>query len=83
MPVVGSDSGEIPFVVADAGLVVGEADEPGWAASLVGLLESPARRAELAARGRDRALAEFSWPVVARRHLEFFDELCGGVAGRP
>lgn len=75
VPVIASDSGEIPYVVADAGVIVGERDEPGWRRALADLLESPARRAEFAARGRDRARALYSWPVVARRHLEFFAEL--------
>ena len=30
VPVLASDSGEIPYVVADAGMVVGERDETGW-----------------------------------------------------
>lgn len=76
--VVGSDSGEIPHVIADAGRVVGEADAPGWTAVLNELLDSPVRRAELAARGRARAASEYAWPVVARRHLDFFDELLAG-----
>jgi glycosyltransferase involved in cell wall biosynthesis len=55
--------------------MAGERDEAGWRRALADLLESPARRAELASRGRDRARAVYSWPVVARRHLEFFTEL--------
>jgi len=73
--VLASDSGEFPYVVANAGVIVGERDEMGWRRMLADLLESPARRAEFAARGRDRAHALYSWPVVARRHLEFFNEL--------
>jgi glycosyltransferase involved in cell wall biosynthesis len=79
IPVIGSDSGEIPHVIADAGIVVPEADEAAWVAALAAVLESPARRAELVERSRERAL-RFGWPDVARRHLEFFDEL---VAARP
>jgi glycosyltransferase involved in cell wall biosynthesis len=45
VPVVGSDSGEIPHVIDDAGSVVPEADEDAWAAILAALLESPGRRA--------------------------------------
>ncbi len=73
--VLASDSGEIPYVVGDDGAIAGERDEAAWRGALAALLESPARRAELAARGRARACAHFAWPVVARRHLEFFDEL--------
>jgi len=57
---------------------VGERDETGWRHALADLLESPARRAELSARGLDRAHALYAWPVIARRHLEFFDELLAG-----
>jgi glycosyltransferase involved in cell wall biosynthesis len=79
---IGSDSGEIPHVVGDAGVIVGEADETGWAAAIGDLLDSAPRRAELAARGLERAQTEFAWPVVARRYLEFFDRLLerGGTA---
>ena len=73
--VVGSDSGEIPHVVADAGIVLPEADPGAWAATLGELLESPAWRANLAAAGLARARSAFAWPVIARRHLDFFDEL--------
>lgn len=75
VPVVASDSGEIPYVVADAGVIVGERDEAGWASALSDLLENPARRAELAALGLERARALYAWPVVAGQHLDFFSEL--------
>jgi glycosyltransferase involved in cell wall biosynthesis len=73
--VLASDSGEIPFVVGDAGLIRPEGDRAQWQDSLANLLENPSVRAELAARGLDRAHQEFAWQLVARRHLEFFDEL--------
>jgi glycosyltransferase involved in cell wall biosynthesis len=78
LPVVGSDSGEIPHVIADAGAVVPEADEAAWASTIAGLLESPARRADLAARGLARAHDRFAWPVVARRQVEFFESVLAG-----
>ena len=75
IPVVGSDSGEIPFVIGDAGIVLPEADTAEWTKELAELLESPARRAELGARGRERAESAYAWPVVARRHIDFFEGL--------
>jgi glycosyltransferase involved in cell wall biosynthesis len=75
LAVVGSDSGEIPHVVGDAGLVVGEKDAAGWAGALAGLLADPGRRAELGRRGRERARQRFAWSVVARQHLDFFENL--------
>lgn len=77
VPVAGSDSGEIPFVVRDTGRVVGEADVGGWTRTLGELLADSSSRAALAAAGRERAEREFAWPRVARRHLEFFDTLLG------
>jgi glycosyltransferase involved in cell wall biosynthesis len=71
VPVVGSDSGEIPFTIGDAGLVVPENDEAKWSGALSSLLDSPARRSELAARGRHRAENHFAWPVVAEKTLHF------------
>jgi glycosyltransferase involved in cell wall biosynthesis len=75
IPVVASDSGEIPHVVGDAGVIVGECDEPAWRRAVGELLESPARRLELGRRGLERAHAVYAWPVIARQHLDFFDEL--------
>ena len=53
--VFGSDSGEIPLVVGDAGLIVGESDVAGWAEAISTLLEDRPRREELGARGLQRA----------------------------
>ncbi len=75
VPVAGSDSGEIPYVIGDAGLVLPETDPAAWVAGLASLLDSPARRRELAAAGRERACQRYAWPVVARQHLRFFQQL--------
>lgn len=75
VPVIASDSGEIPYVIGDAGLVVGESDGAGWVNAISRMLSEPALRAEYAAKGRARAEAEFAWPLIARRHLDFFGEL--------
>jgi glycosyltransferase involved in cell wall biosynthesis len=75
VPVVASDSGEIPYVVQDAGIVIPETDLAQWTESLDRLIADSAMRAQLAARGLARVRSEFSWPVVARRHLDFFEEV--------
>jgi glycosyltransferase involved in cell wall biosynthesis len=77
VPVVGSDSGEIPHVVGDFGLVVPESDVAGWSNTLAALLESPSRRRELAERGHSRA-QDFSWARIARQHLDLFEMIQGG-----
>jgi len=75
VPVLTSDSGEIPYTAGDAGRVLPEADVAAWTAALAELLESPDRRRELSTRGRERAVTRFAWPVVAREHLAFFESV--------
>jgi phosphatidylinositol alpha-1,6-mannosyltransferase len=77
VPVVASDSGEMPAVVGDAGLVVGERDVTAWAAAIDRLLENEALRRAYAASGLERAHTRFAWPVIARAHLAFFEILTG------
>lgn len=78
--VIGSDSGEIPYVIEEAGLVVPEKDVDGWAAALDRLLADGDLRRDFAARGRDRAERLYSLNAVARQHLDFFDELIADSA---
>jgi glycosyltransferase involved in cell wall biosynthesis len=73
--VIGSDSGEIPYVIGDAGRVVNESDESQWVSNLNELLGNPKTRNDLAARGRARVEQHFAWPVVANAHLNFFENL--------
>jgi phosphatidylinositol alpha-1,6-mannosyltransferase len=78
VPVLASDSGEMPSVVGDAGIVIGERDVTAWAAAIDRLLENDGLRRAHTASGLERAHARFAWPVVARAHLAFFDTLTGG-----
>jgi glycosyltransferase involved in cell wall biosynthesis len=82
VPVIGSDSGEIPYVIGDAGLVLPEAETAAWTDGMAKLLDSPKLQADLAARGLDRARSMFAWSCIARRHLQFFDQLLE-THGRP
>lgn len=75
VPVLASSSGEIPFTVSDAGTLLPEKDAKAWSQAIAELLGQPERRTELGHRGRERALAHFAWPVVARRHIAFFERV--------
>jgi phosphatidyl-myo-inositol dimannoside synthase len=77
VPVIASDSGEIPHVVGRAGILVPEREHDRWVSSVETLLNDPARRAELGRQGRIRAESVYAWPVIARQHLAFFSELLG------
>ena len=73
--VIASDSGEMPFVVGDAGAIVPEGDDAAWTETIAELVADPAKRCRYAERGLTRARARFAWPIVARAHLDFFDEV--------
>ena len=70
VPVVGSDSGAIPEVIGDAGLIFREGDAAGLAAALERLGTGAALRRDLAQRGRARAAERFSDEAIARRTIE-------------
>lgn len=75
VPVVGSTSGAIPDVIGDAGLIVPEGDAQALAGALARLQAEPALRAELAARGRARALAHFTHDQIAAATVQVYREL--------
>jgi glycosyltransferase involved in cell wall biosynthesis len=65
VPVIGSDSGEIPNVIGDAGLVFPEEQVEVLRAHLARLLGDPSLHKELARRGRERILARFTQAQIA------------------
>lgn len=73
--VIGSDSGEIPYVIGDAGVVVGEQNQAGWVQALSELLESPEKRQALGEKGLWRASTCYAWSVVAQQYLDFFNDI--------
>jgi glycosyltransferase involved in cell wall biosynthesis len=66
VPVVGSDSGEIPWLIetTEGGLVFAEHDVAALAERLIELRNSPERRRELAERGRGAVERLFSVPAA-------------------
>jgi glycosyltransferase involved in cell wall biosynthesis len=80
VPVVGSDSGAIPEVIGDAGVVVKEGDPGALAAALDDLLRNATRRADLIARGRSRVLAHYSDDSVARRLAAVWQGVLAGAS---
>jgi glycosyltransferase involved in cell wall biosynthesis len=72
IPVVGSDSGAIPEVIGDAGLVFSEDDADGLRLCLQRLIESPALRRELAERGYQRVISFYSQAHIARETARFY-----------
>lgn len=86
--VVASDVGGIPEVVDDGrtGLLVPyDPDDAagfasGLAARMTELLTDPERAARLGAAGRERVLAEFGWPAIARQTVEVYESVLAARA---
>lgn len=76
-PVVGSDSGEIPTVIGDAGLIFPEGDVAEMARHLHALMDDPALRRRLGAAGRQRVLARFTMARIAAETVAVYAALAG------
>lgn len=82
-PVVGSDSGEIPRVIGDAGLVTHEGDVDALRQALLRLEADPILRARLGQAGRERALSHFTNDVAARNVVGVYQQaLAASPVGR-
>jgi glycosyltransferase involved in cell wall biosynthesis len=75
VPVVGSDSGEIPNVIGDAGLVFPEGQVDVLRSHLAYLLQSPDLRAELGQRGRERVQAHYTQAHVASETYQVYQQM--------
>ena len=75
VPVIGSDCGEIPRVVADAGLIFPEGNVAALRDRLMRLMHDPALWVDLARKGRERVLASFTQAEIARRTVEVYHQL--------
>ena len=76
--VVGSSSGEISNVIADAGLVFPEGDVAVLAHHLRGLHANPDLAAELGAKGRTRVLENFTHRRIAEQTVELYRQVLTG-----
>jgi len=74
VPVVSSDSGELPFLVAETGWVVPEGDPVAMAAAIRNALDDNARRAAIASEGLRRA-GDYSATTLGRAYARYYREL--------
>jgi glycosyltransferase involved in cell wall biosynthesis len=75
LAVIASDSGEIPYVVADAGVIVPEKDEAAYQSAIEELVVNDAKRELLARKGFDRVHQHYTWDAIGEKYVEFFDSL--------
>ncbi len=79
VPVIGSDSGEIPNVIGDAGLIFPEGDVAALARHLRALMDDPALRQRFGAAGRQRVLARFTMAHIAAETVDVYAALAGRI----
>lgn len=75
VPPIGSDSGEIPHVIGDAGVIFPEGDVQALADRITRLIQQPDLHAELARRGRQRALDHYTQRALARQYYDVYCQM--------
>jgi len=75
IPVIGSDCGEIPHVIGDAGLVFPEGNAAVLRDCLRQLMERRELAADLGDRGYHRAMTNYTNQALAEQLLDFYKEL--------
>jgi glycosyltransferase involved in cell wall biosynthesis len=75
VPVVGSDSGEIPNVIGDSGLMFREGDAEDLSSKLKLLINNIDIRVELSRKGRQRVLNNFTQEKVAKETYKIYQKM--------
>ena len=75
VPVIGSDSGEIPHVIAEAGLVFPEGAVKALQNCLVQLMGDAEKRQKFADLGYQRAMTHYTNKALAKQLLDFYKEI--------
>ncbi|MDB9374940.1 hormogonium polysaccharide biosynthesis glycosyltransferase HpsO [Nodularia sphaerocarpa] len=83
VPVIGSDSGEIPHVIGDVGLVFPEGDIQALANCLVQLIDKPDFAKSIAEKGYEKAMNKYTNQALAQQQFEFYQELINGYNPSP
>jgi L-malate glycosyltransferase len=75
VPVIGSDSGEIPNVIGEAGLIFPEGNASELSDRLAKLMDDRTLAEELGQRGYERAIAHYTNHALAKNLLAFYRDL--------
>jgi glycosyltransferase involved in cell wall biosynthesis len=78
VPVIGSDSGAIPALIGEAGLVVPESDVQGLRDALLNLRNDPRLRQRYILKGLSRVSGEYAVPVVADLYCRMIRSVMAG-----
>jgi glycosyltransferase involved in cell wall biosynthesis len=82
VPVIGSDSGEIPHVVGDAGIIVPEGDVAALRAALLQLSGDAALRQRFARAGRARVMEQYTQERVAQNIVAVYQQALSASEAR-
>ncbi|MGC1245123.1 MAG: hormogonium polysaccharide biosynthesis glycosyltransferase HpsO [Spirulinaceae cyanobacterium] len=75
VPVVGSDSGEIPHVIGEVGLVFPEGNAEALSKALLSLIEDSTLTKKLANKGYEKAMKQYTNQALAKQQLQFYQNL--------
>lgn len=75
VPVIGSDSGEIPHVIGEAGLVFPEGNVDALRDRLQQLMQDPDFARDLGKRGYERAMNRYTNRALAQEQLQFYQSI--------
>lgn len=75
IPVIGSNSGAIPEVIGDAGLIVPEGDIDAMQVALTSLAQHPKLRQQLGNAGRARVMANYTQKQIAASTVDVYREM--------
>jgi glycosyltransferase involved in cell wall biosynthesis len=75
VPVIGSNSGAIPEVIGDAGLIFPEGDVAALANCLRQLIDFPDLRRDLAQRGYMRVITNYTQERIAQQTADFYRQV--------
>ena len=74
VPVIGSDSGEIPQVISDAGLIFPEGDAENLSQKIKQIATNTTLKESLVEKGLER-VQHFTWETIAERTYEVYKQL--------
>ena len=75
VPVIGSNSGEIPYVIDNAGLVFPEGDFSALTSCLIQLLNDPILQQDIGYKGYEKVMLRYTNQALAQEQLTFYQEL--------
>jgi glycosyltransferase involved in cell wall biosynthesis len=78
-PIVATAVGGLPEVIGDGGILVPPEATMRMAQEAIKLLNSPARRKAIGAKGRKRAETLFSWDVCLQKTLDVYRQVLGNT----